>query len=93
MIPFRELMPWVEDGACRNTEGDWLEIPTVAYTTQRQVKRAEIAVCMDCPVLAECREHAITFPEPLGVWGGLVPRERGKIRAQRRKRAQARRRP
>lgn len=34
------------------------------------------AVCAECPVIAECREHAITHPEKDGVWGGLTETER-----------------
>ena len=38
------------------------------------------AVCARCPVRLPCAEHALTKPEPLGVWGGLTERERRRIR-------------
>ncbi|MGV9796497.1 WhiB family transcriptional regulator [Mycobacterium sp. NPDC003449] len=36
-------------------------------------------ICIDCPVLAECREHALRVPEAYGVWGALAPRERAQL--------------
>jgi len=30
----------------------------------------------DCPVLEECREHALSTREPYGVWGGMSEEER-----------------
>ena len=39
------------------------------------------AICAGCPVLAECREYALTHPERLdGIWGGLSERDRRIIR-------------
>jgi len=40
-------------------------------------------VCSLCPVIAECREWAITTNEPRYVWGGLTPVERRAARSQR----------
>jgi WhiB family transcriptional regulator, redox-sensing transcriptional regulator len=34
------------------------------------------AVCRGCPVLAACREHALTVREPYGVWGAMTVEER-----------------
>ncbi|GLY65971.1 hypothetical protein Atai01_25900 [Amycolatopsis taiwanensis] len=31
---------------------------------------------MSCPVIVECRHHALTAEEPFGVWGGLDETER-----------------
>ena len=33
-------------------------------------------VCLECPVLEQCRDHAVTANEPHGVWGALTPLER-----------------
>lgn len=41
------------------------------------------AVCRTCPVRAECLEHAVTYPEKIGVWGGTSERERRRLRRQR----------
>jgi WhiB family redox-sensing transcriptional regulator len=29
-------------------------------------------VCRSCPVLQNCREHALQVKEPYGVWGGMT---------------------
>lgn len=39
-------------------------------------------VCASCPVLEQCAEWAIHH-EKWGIWGGLTPQERNKIRKQR----------
>jgi WhiB family transcriptional regulator, redox-sensing transcriptional regulator len=33
-------------------------------------------ICQGCPVLAECRAHAVTVGEAYGVWSGLTEPER-----------------
>jgi hypothetical protein len=40
-------------------------------------------VCGLCPVKAECLEFALTNDEREGIWGGLSPRVRDQLRAQR----------
>jgi WhiB family redox-sensing transcriptional regulator len=37
------------------------------------------AVCATCPVIAQCRAHAIAVQEPYGIWGGLSEEERFEI--------------
>jgi WhiB family redox-sensing transcriptional regulator len=45
-----------------------------AIRTSRE-QRAK-AVCARCPVLDQCREHALRAREPYGVWGGMTEHER-----------------
>jgi WhiB family redox-sensing transcriptional regulator len=33
-------------------------------------------MCRRCPVIDECRSHALEVGEPYGVWGGLSESER-----------------
>ena len=33
-------------------------------------------MCRQCPVIQECRSHALEVGEPYGVWGGLSESER-----------------
>jgi WhiB family transcriptional regulator, redox-sensing transcriptional regulator len=33
-------------------------------------------VCRTCPVIQQCRHHALSVREPYGVWGGLSETER-----------------
>ncbi|WP_090517402.1 WhiB family transcriptional regulator [Mycolicibacterium neworleansense] len=37
------------------------------------------ALCRDCPVLTQCRAHALTIAEPFGVWGGLSEADRNSL--------------
>jgi len=34
------------------------------------------AVCATCPVIQQCREHALAVQEPYGIWGGLSEDDR-----------------
>ena len=46
--------------------------------------RAARKVCADCPVRAECLDHALAAPvEKFGLWGGLTERERRRLRRRR----------
>ncbi len=37
------------------------------------------AICAACPVIAQCRAHALQVHEPYGVWGGLTEDERSQL--------------
>ncbi len=41
---------------------------------QREQRAKEM--CRRCPVIEECRSHALDVGEPYGVWGGLSESER-----------------
>ena len=57
---------WRNRAAC-DGQGD-LFFPTQANGTD-QVRRA-IAICHQCPVIAECGAYADTLDVKVGVWGG-----------------------
>jgi WhiB family redox-sensing transcriptional regulator len=65
---------WQDRAICTGTHPDF-------FHPQRgegpEVKRAQ-EICETCPVIAECREYALTYREPFGVWGGLSQRQREK---------------
>jgi hypothetical protein len=53
-------------------------------TCRRAQEERAKRICRDCPVIAECREHAVRTPETYGIWGATTPRERaGSITANR----------
>jgi len=37
------------------------------------------AICAGCPIIADCRQEALTNREPYGVWGGLTEDDREEI--------------
>ena len=45
--------------------------------THREVRAKQ--VCRACPVIEQCRRHALSAHEPYGVWGGLSESERDEI--------------
>ena len=77
----------VEQGAC-STSGlspdDWYPVSARAESAMREAAGA-IAVCSDCRVREECLELALRnwAVGQHGVWGGTVPAERERLRAER----------
>ncbi|MGW0607300.1 WhiB family transcriptional regulator [Streptomyces sp. NPDC002644] len=79
--------PWHTEAVCRRDEAGLFFAPSKEPTAAR-LSREEAAkrVCAGCPVMVECREHALLQPEPYGVWGGLTAAERRLVLARRRRR-------
>ncbi|MFF2652126.1 WhiB family transcriptional regulator [Streptomyces sp. NPDC058045] len=79
--------PWHTEAVCRRDEAVLFFAPSKEPTAAR-LSREEAAkrVCGRCPVMVECREHALLQPEPYGVWGGLTAAERRVVLARRRRR-------
>ena len=73
--------------ACSNSRlspDDWYPV-SVPVAAARRGAAAAIAVCAACTVRGECLELALRnwATGQLGVWGGTVPAERGKLPAGR----------
>ncbi|MEV7034554.1 WhiB family transcriptional regulator [Streptomyces sp. NPDC093272] len=66
----------MSDALCAQADPDtWVDLQP--GTGSRQPKR----ICGDCPVRAECDRHADAIrafdgATPVGVWGGIGPRQR-----------------
>lgn len=75
--PVAQEWEWQLAAACRGMD---VEIFFHPYRERRRQKerRIELAksICHRCPVLDECRRHALAAVEPYGVWGGLSEEER-----------------
>lgn len=78
--PVADLWEWQIDGSCRTAD------PTLFFhpegergPARRDRDAAAQAICAGCPVLQECRRHALTVREPYGVWGGLTEDDRNAI--------------
>jgi len=74
---------WMEHAACRNPLYDpewWWPVSNADPNTPRAV-----LVCRACPVRDLCLDHAIQHDERHGVWGGLMPEDRRRIKALRRR--------
>jgi WhiB family redox-sensing transcriptional regulator len=82
--------PWHADAVCHRDEAGLFFAPSKEPTAARLAReQAAKRVCARCPVLVECREHALLQPEPYGVWGGLTAAERRVVLARRRRAAAA----
>ncbi|MEV0581684.1 WhiB family transcriptional regulator [Nonomuraea sp. NPDC050310] len=67
---------WLRRGACRSSDPE-LFFPLAPSRLQEVQAKA---VCGRCPVLTECREYALRAGESEGIWGGLTPDERRRLR-------------
>jgi WhiB family transcriptional regulator, redox-sensing transcriptional regulator len=82
--------PWHSEAVCRRDEAGLFFAPSKEPTAARLSReQAAKRVCARCPVMVECREHALVLPEPYGVWGGLTAAERRVVLARRRRREAA----
>jgi WhiB family redox-sensing transcriptional regulator len=82
--------PWHSEAVCRRDEAALFFAPSKEPTADRLSREAAAKrVCARCPVMVECREHALLLPEPYGVWGGLMAAERRVVQARRRRRETA----
>lgn len=64
---------WQDDAACSDTSN------TVFFPTVGSYERAK-AICAGCVVRVECLSYALRTGQPEGVWGGLAPHERKRLR-------------
>jgi WhiB family redox-sensing transcriptional regulator len=67
---------WKDRSECAKYEPDlwWPERPTEGTA------HSAVRICCACPVRVECLDHAIARPEREGIWGGLLPHERKRLR-------------
>jgi len=78
--PVAAVWNWQILGACRGMDSDVFFHPDRERGTERAAREARAKqVCQVCPVVAECRRHALTVQEPYGVWGGLTVGERADL--------------
>lgn len=68
---------WQLHGACRGVDSS-VFFPPDGERGQARARRERNAKewCRTCPVLAQCRTHALEVGEPYGIWGGMSESER-----------------
>ncbi len=75
--PVADLWEWQLDGLCRGRSPEVFFHPEGERGSARRDRDgAAKAVCATCPVLTQCRAHALKVREPYGVWGGMTEDER-----------------
>lgn len=65
---------WVGDALCAQTD------PEIFFPEKGKSSAEAKLVCRRCPVTEECLEFAIVTRQKFGVWGGLSPDERSRVR-------------
>lgn len=82
--PALDIWEWQAHGSCQKEDTELFFHPDNERGPTRQAREAKAkAVCATCPVLQQCREHALASREPYGVWGGLSEPEREALLAKR----------
>lgn len=75
--PVTEAWVWQLQGACRGLDSAFFFHPEGERGPARAEREARAkTVCRACPVIEQCRRHALSVQEPYGVWGGLSESER-----------------
>lgn len=79
--PNSDFWDWQMQGKCRGLESSVFFHPEGERGRARmQRERQAKQVCAECPVLMQCRSHALSVDEPYGIWGGLTESERNLMR-------------
>jgi WhiB family redox-sensing transcriptional regulator len=79
-VPVTEVWEWQMRGSCRGMDSGYFFHPENERGPARANREAKAKeVCQRCPVMDECRRHALAAHEPYGVWGGLSESERDEI--------------
>ena len=68
-------MDWRHEAACREVDPELFFPIGNSGPALLQIEEAK-QVCRRCPVIEQCRRHALATREPYGVWGGLTVAER-----------------
>jgi WhiB family redox-sensing transcriptional regulator len=74
--PVLEEWTWQQRGRCLNLPSEVFFPEDATRTCRRAQEERAKRICRGCPVITECREHAVRMPETYGIWGATTPRER-----------------
>lgn len=78
--PMADEWEWQLHAACQGYSSSVFFHPDGERGSARahRASRAK-AICASCPVIEQCRQHALAAHEPYGVWGGLTEEERRQV--------------
>ncbi len=75
--PVNDHWKWQDVAACRGLRTQVFFHPAQERGPAWRRRETEAkAICHRCPVITQCRQHALNVPEPYGIWGGLSADER-----------------
>jgi WhiB family redox-sensing transcriptional regulator len=76
--PVEDAWDWQLKGSCQGYPIDVFFPEDRLKSAQQRREEAAKRICVACPVLSQCRAHALSTPEQHGVWGAMTPRERAR---------------
>lgn len=78
--PMMDAYEWQYDGACMGVDSSVFFSPEAERGAKRERReQAAKKLCFTCPVITQCRDHALAVREPYGVWGGMTAGERAAL--------------
>lgn len=72
-------LDWQSRSLCREVDLD-------LFFPEKDAQRGHHAkvICRRCPVQTECLEYALEHAPEYGIWGGTAPKDRDRIKRERR---------
>ncbi|MGV0834084.1 WhiB family transcriptional regulator [Mycolicibacterium thermoresistibile] len=81
--PNADVWDWQMEGACRGVDSSMFFHPEGERGRARaERERRAKEWCRRCPVMTQCRAHALAAGETYGIWGGLGEAELAFLRKQ-----------
>jgi WhiB family redox-sensing transcriptional regulator len=78
--PTLEAWSWLLAARCRGEDVDvFFSGDGEDSVAARRRHRKAAALCAQCAVSSQCREYALKYQEPWGIWGGLNESERRRL--------------
>ena len=71
---------WTDEAACAEVD------PSIFYPGDGARGTTAKRICAKCPMTEMCLEYALEHNDKYGVYGGLLPRERDRIKQNRTRR-------
>jgi WhiB family redox-sensing transcriptional regulator len=85
--PVTESWDWQLAGLCRGMDSTYFfHTPNERGAARDEREAAAKAICRRCPVMQQCRAHALEVHETFGIWGGLGESELRAILSERARR-------
>jgi WhiB family transcriptional regulator, redox-sensing transcriptional regulator len=85
--PVTNEWDWQLKGSCRGMDSAlFFHTPNERGSARRWREEQAKAVCARCPVVVQCREHALNVEETYGIWGGLGESELRRLISRRHRR-------
>jgi WhiB family transcriptional regulator, redox-sensing transcriptional regulator len=70
-------LEWQVGGLCRKMDPEFFFPEGKGSSNQARIAKK---ICLECPIMRECRNWALSRGEEFGVWGGLSDSDRRAIR-------------